>query len=229
MNRRRINALCALSLLWITSCPAEEFKLVAFGDSTTAFRGTIEQVYSVRLPKLLEKFGIQAVVVNEAVGGSNTSRVGKHALARISKVRAHQADWVIVQFGINDCWIDGGVEGGKSRVSLADYKKNLTEMVQTLREDRTRVLLMTPNQLRSDVAPWRVDRLEEYVRAVRQVAAEQTVPLVDIWDAYDELSASERDALLLDGVHPNDAGQALVAEKIVARLKPMLADHAPAK
>jgi len=211
----------------MASCPAEELKLVAFGDSTTAFRGPIEQVYSVRLPKLLQKFDIQAVVVNEGVGGSNTSRVGKHALARIDKVRAHQADWVIVQFGINDCWVDSGIEGGASRVALADYKKNLTEIVQTLQQDSTRVILMTPNQLRSDVARWRVDRMEDYVRAVRQVAKQQTVPLVDIWDAYSELSESERDALLLDAVHPNDDGQALVAESIATRLKPMLADRAP--
>lgn len=229
MNRRLLNLFLTLHLLLVLPLSAKELTLVAFGDSTTAFRGTIKEVYSTRLPGLLEKQGIDATVINEGVGGSNTSAVGKHALARIDRVRAHQADWVIVQFGINDCWIDSGNEGSSSRIAIDDYKDNLTKIVQTLRQDGTRVVLMTPNQLRSDVDRWRVDRLEEYVQAVRQVAVEREVPLVDIWTAYGALSVAERDALLLDGVHPNDAGHALVAEKIVACLKPILPARAPAK
>ncbi len=218
-----------LCLLIAAPLAAEDLKLVAFGDSTTAFRGTIREVYSVRVPKLLNALGIEAVVVNEGVGGSNTSDAGKHALARLSNVRDHRADWVIVQFGINDCWVDSGNEGGNSRVALPDYKNNLTRIVQTLRREGSRVILMTPNQLRSDVAPWRVDRLRQYVEAVRQVAEENQVPLVDVWKAYGELSVSERDALLLDGVHPNDAGQALVAEKVVGRLQPLLVSQSTKK
>lgn len=219
---KRISILLIAITCSASNLSTKDLKIVAFGDSTTAFRGTIEKVYSVRLPELLAPLDIEAEVINAGVGGSNTSNQGKHALARLGSIRKHQADWVIVQFGINDCWVDSGQEDGPSRVSLEDYRRNLTEIVHTLQQDGSRVLLMTPNQVRSDIPAWRVDRLAKYVETVRDIARDWRVPLVDVWKAYGEMSSEKRDALLLDGVHPGDDGQALVAELVVEKLKPLL-------
>ena len=229
MRRRLLKFSVAFFFLFASQVSAEELKIVAFGDSTTAFRSTIEKVYSARLPESLAPLGIDATVFNEGVGGSNTGDKGNHALARIGKIRAHQADWVVVQFGINDCWVDSGKEGDASRISLMDYRDNLKQIVHTLRQDGSRVILMTPNQLRSEVPAWRVARLEKYVVAMRDLAKEWRVPLVDVWKAYGEMSQTDRDALLLDGAHPGDNGQVLVAELIVTKLKPLLEAHVSAE
>jgi lysophospholipase L1-like esterase len=52
-----------------------------------------------------------------------------------------------------------------------------------------------------------------YVQAVRQVALEEGVPLVDNFAAWAEkaLMGTDIDGLMLDGCHPNPAGQAVIA------------------
>lgn len=217
-----------LSLGAADALRAADLTFVAFGDSTTASRNTIDRVYSDRLPGLLHDIGVEAEVINAGVGGSNTGNRGKHALARIGSIRKHQADWVIVQFGINDCWVDSGKPDGASRIPLDDFRSNLVEIVHTLRHDGSRVLLMTPNQLGSKFEPWRRNRFKEYVETVREVARDWRVLLADVWQEYEKLPQKERDALLLDGMHPGDEGQALVAKLIVKVLKPQLTVYVPA-
>lgn len=218
-----------LSLCSAGGVHAEDLTVVTFGDSTTAYRKTIDQVYSDRLPVLLKELGIDAQVINAGVGGSNTGNKGNHALARIGSIQTHQADWVIVQFGINDCWVDSGKTGDASRIPLEDFRSNLIEIVHTFQQDGSRVLLMTPNQLRSEVEPWRRKRFQQYVEMVRTVARDLHVPLADVWQEYEKLPQQERDALLLDGAHPGDNGQALVAKLIVSVLEPRLSAYVPAE
>lgn len=225
----RLFSICILCLCSISTLSAEDLKIVAFGDSTTAYRGTINQVYSDRLPILLKEIGIEATVINAGIGGSNTGNQGKHALARIGSIRKHQADWVVVQFGINDCWIDSGEPDGPSRIPLEDFRRNLVEIVHTLRHDGSRVIMMTPNQLGSKYDGFRKTRFQKYVQAVREVAHDWRVPLADIWNEYADLPPEKREALLLDGMHPGDAGQALVAEQILKILKPRLEASVPAE
>ena len=49
--------------------------IVAFGDSTTAVRHTVKQVYADRLPPLLAACGSEAEVINTGIGGSHTGRL----------------------------------------------------------------------------------------------------------------------------------------------------------
>jgi lysophospholipase L1-like esterase len=198
-------------------------RVVAFGDSTTAPRSTVREVYAVRLEKLLKDRGIPAEVINSGVGGSHTGRLAdnalhrkKHALDRFEEaVLAHKPDFVVMQFGWNDSWVDRGGEEGKSRIPVKDYTANLTHMIKVLREKGARVILMTPNQPRETLDKWRFERTARYVHAVREIAKDQKVPLVDIWRHYNKYAAAEgqkQSDLLLDDVHPNDAGHKLVAE-----------------
>ena len=218
-----------LCLFSFSTVSAEDLKIVAFGDSTTAYRATIREVYSDRLPILLKEIGIEAEVINAGVGGSNTGNQGKHALARIGSIRKHQADWVVVQFGINDCWIYSGKPDGPSRIPLEDFRRNLVEIVHTLRHDGSRVILMTPNQLGTKFNGFRKERFQTYVQAVRDVARDWRVPLADIWQVYAELPLEKRESLLPDGMHPHDEGQAIVATEILKILKPRLKSYVPAE
>ena len=204
---------------------AEPLKIVAFGDSATAPRSTVNFVYADRLPDLLAKRGITATVVDAGVGGSHTGRLADnarhpcaHALERLdAAVRAHKADVVVVQFGINDSWVDSNLPEGPSRIPLADYKRNLTTIVGTLKKDGARVILMTPNKIGLMYEDWRVARLAGYAAAVRQVAREQQVALVDIWQAYEAFEGkvgAKRDELMLDGMHPSDKGHELTASAL---------------
>lgn len=218
---------CCLWMLFVTAALnagayGDEMTIVAFGDSTTATRSTVDQVYAARLPALLHARGIEARVINAGVGGSHTGRLAdnarhrrKHALDRFDEaVRNHKPDVVVVQFGWNDSWIDSDKPDGPSRIPVKDYAANLKHITESLKRDGSKVILMTPNRPNTSVEEWRVARTQQYVDAVRNLAATDSVPLVDVWAEYERFNAGHglnSDNLLLDRVHPNDKGHELVA------------------
>jgi lysophospholipase L1-like esterase len=223
-----------------------QVRIVALGDSTTAtasdWAPDIKEVYADCLPGALAAHGISAVVFNAGIGDTTT----RQAVARLNRdVRRHHPDLVIVQFGINDSWID--VDEGKTlpRLSRAEYRKNLTAIIRRLQKDKAVVVLMTPNPMRwadpfyikafsehpglLDVGnPRGIDRLLDlYAQDVRDVARAESVELVDVFEAFENYGAtpgqSINDILLAgDGIHPNQAGQRIVCELLTGRIVQIL-------
>lgn len=67
--------------------------------------------------------------------------------------------------------------------------------------------------------------LESYRVAMREMAAELQIPLVDlpaVWAAHLAENGGEVDALLLDGMHPNDAGHAVTAAALLPAVRGVL-------
>jgi lysophospholipase L1-like esterase len=63
--------------------------------------------------------------------------------------------------------------------------------------------------------------LKAYAEALRGVAKRHRLPLVDVYaafQAYGNANNQSIDDLLLDGMHPNDAGHRLVAERLLAAI-----------
>ncbi len=217
-------------------------RIVALGDSTTAtaqdWAPEIKEVYADCLPDALAARGIRAVVINAGIGDTTT----RDAVARLDRdVRRHRPDLVVVQFGINDSWID--VDEGKTepRLTRAEYRKNLRTIIRRERQDGASVVLMTPNSMRwkdpfyikafrehpglLDVSDARgIDKLlEVYAQDARDIARSESVPLVDVFRAFEEYGAApgrSTDEILLasDGIHPNQAGQALVCKLLASRI-----------
>jgi len=145
-------------------------------------------------------------------------------------VLAHQPRVVVIQFGINDAAVDVWRKppATESRVPLTEYEGNLRWMVATLRGQKVKPVLMTTNPTRwtsklRDLygkPPYRPDDadgfdapvLSRYNEAVRRLAAELAVPLVEVHDAF---IARDADKLLLDGMHPNDEGHRVIAELLL--------------
>lgn len=188
-------------------------KIVAFGNSTTAFRNTITQVYNQRLPGTLLERGIKNIVFNAGVGGSHTGYLAdnnrhkvQHARDRFQEsVLDKDPDITIICFGLNDSWIDSGKVN--SRIPLEDYEKNLQFMISELKKNGIDIILMTPNAIGSDFEKWRYDRTFKYIEVVRKLADKNQLPLIDQWaifESYASEEGKEVDDLLLDGMHPND-------------------------
>ncbi|MBP87578.1 MAG: hypothetical protein CMJ64_12780 [Planctomycetaceae bacterium] len=217
-------------------CAADDTNtLVAFGDSTTAPRGALK-VYSQILQKELPEGGQTWRVINAGVGGNNT----QHARARFDKdVLARKPDIVVIQFGINDSAVDVWKDppAAKPRVSLDAYTNNLKHFVRALKAQGTHVILMTPNPLRwteklrklygkPPYDPKTLDGFNVLLRRnaqkVREVAKAADVPLVDVYEQFEKFGAAEGravDDLLLDGMHPNELGQRMIADELLAVLK----------
>jgi len=213
-------------------------KIVAFGDSTTAPRGKLI-VYADLLERELPARGVDAWVFNAGVPG-DTTEAARRRFRR--DVLSREAELVIVQFGINDAAVDvwKNPPASQPRVSLDRYKANLAWFVRTLKEHHIAVILMTPNPLRwapktrelygkTPYLPQDPDGfnvlLTKYADAVRVVARDEHVPLVDIYGAfrhYGEKPGCSIDDLLLDGMHPNDRGQQLVARLLEEKIAEMV-------
>jgi acyl-CoA thioesterase-1 len=205
--------------------PQCQLKIIAFGNSTTAERKTIHQVYAQRLPELLTKCSIESVVINRGVGGSHTGHLQdnnhhkvQHALDRFqSDVLDEDPDIVIMQFGINDSYIDSDDPEGPSRIPVKKFRRNMIFMLNKLNKNGIRVILLTPNAFGTNREPWRHKRLEEYVEVIRDLARRKKVLFIDVYSYYIEYEntpGKKADDLLLDGVHPNDLGHELLAEKL---------------
>jgi lysophospholipase L1-like esterase len=187
--------------------------IIAFGNSTTAFRRSISGVYAQRLPDILYDAGIANIVYNEGIPGSHTGSLSDnsrhnvpHGLDRFDRsVLSRNPDVVIISFGLNDSWVDTGKE--ESRIALADYEANLSQMVNKLQDMNVFTILMTPNALGKKYEKWRYKITSGYADIVRSLAEEKSIALVDQWKLFEEYASDggqEIDDLLLDGLHPND-------------------------
>src|SRR5690606_38595598 len=79
------------------------FKIVALGSSTTANRNSITGVYCQRLPEHFKNQNIPVHIFNEGIGG-NTTRAGRKRFDK--DVLTKMPDFVIINLGINDSWVD---------------------------------------------------------------------------------------------------------------------------
>ena len=232
---------------WDSGPADESLTIVALGDSTTAvatgWTDQVAEVYAECLPGALARRGIRAQVHNAGIGNT-TTREARERLDR--DVRRFSPDLVVIQFGINDSWIDADEGRREPRLTRDEYRNNLRHLIRTLRDDGTLLVLMTPNPMRwSD--PFYIDvfrkspglldtesergidrLLDVYAQDARDVASGEAVPLVDVHRVFEEhAGATGRsiDELLVsgDGIHPNTRGQRLVCELLaeqIASLRP---------
>ena len=235
-------AAVAMVLCCAGGVPAQDapdrVTVVAFGDSTTAPRGALT-IYAGILEKELRAKGVNAAVLNAGVGG-NTTDMARRRLK--TDVLDHKPAVAIIQFGINDSAVDvwRNPPATGPRVTLDAYRANLEYFVDTLSAAGAKIVLMTPNPMRwtgllrerYGKPPYRSDDvdgfnvlLKTYAEAVRQVAREKKTALVDVYAAYEAFGARDGqsvDALLLDGMHPNEKGHRIVADLLIARIPSML-------
>ena len=121
-------------------------------------------------------FGPHAVVANHAESGLSLSsfRGGKRLDKILSQLQP--GDFVLIQFGHNDQKARGTDAG-----AFAGYSAALIDFVDRIRAREGRPVLVTPvARRRFDDAGNVVESLGDFPEAVRRVAHEKDVPLVDL-------------------------------------------------
>ncbi|UFS70030.1 arylesterase [Geomonas sp. RF6] len=109
--------------------PSSEGTIVALGDSLTAGYGVNkEEAYPAQLEKRLHSAGYRWHVINAGISGETSTG----ALARLDSILRLRPDIVIVETGAND-----GLRGTNPQI----LKKNLEQIVQTLKEKKITVVL----------------------------------------------------------------------------------------
>jgi lysophospholipase L1-like esterase len=212
--------------------------IMMFGDSTTAYRhGSVQKVYSMRVDEALQSIGSSLSVHNAGIGGNTT----RDALKRFDRdVLRHKPRVVVMQFGINDSAVDVWKKppATEPRVPLAEYIANMRTLITSAQKEKARVIVMTTNPVRwtsklrelygkppyDPAADDGFDsvHLAAYNEALRKLAKELSVPLVDVRAAYPDFAVKHKtpiDGMLLDGMHPGDLGHQLVSELLVPAIR----------
>jgi acyl-CoA thioesterase-1 len=216
----RLSVLLGIWLL--TAGPAfaqSPLKVVCLGDSVT--KGVrpgvkVEETFCAVLQKKLLEAGTKAEVVNFGVGSQTTAL----ALPRMAEVLATKPTHVVIMYGINDSWIDK--DKTESRLSVADYSANLKKMIARLRQEKITPLLMTSNPVAAPkYPPERNAHLKKYVEAMRRLAREEKVALIDVYARFAELALEGTDfnSLFTDAMHPNPKGHAVIADLMFEELQ----------
>jgi len=183
---------------------------LAFGDSITAGDGSSDECgYRCRLESALRaRFG-QAEVINEGTPAADSRR----GLRSITKaLDRHRPAVTLILFGTND-WADEPREP----LSTANSLRKIVREVKA-RQSRPYVATIPPVNAGFD-ANATAARNEWVTRAnalIRAMAREEGAILVDVHAAL--LAAGPAKTLFADGVHPNDAGYAVIANSFFEAL-----------
>jgi len=201
-------------------------RIVTFGNSITeGVRDGVNstQTYTYYLGKILKEKGFQVEIIRKGVSGEDT----RGALRRMEQdVIREKPGCVTIMYGTNDAFIDVQEDEADTtpRVPVERYEKNLQRMVQTLKQNNIKPLLMTSipmgNFGLSHLGIYKTNginfKLEEYVEAVRRVSIKEKIPLVDHfagWIKWQE-RGHDIDAWMTDGMHPNPKGHRFIAAAI---------------
>jgi lysophospholipase L1-like esterase len=210
-------------------------RLLFVGDSVTAGFGLVPAgsfspaAYPQLVAARLAERGLEVDVVVDALDGADSAYV----LKRFDRmVTAHDPDWVVVALGLNDARppknAAGPLSGAvRSARSPAEFAGNLLAIVDRLLSIGARPVLQTPTP-RFDTAGGSTDRgglMAPYVAAVRDLAAQLRLPLIDVYQPL--LAEPDLADLIPDGVHAGKQGHALIADVVTEELLALLGRPAP--
>ncbi len=176
----------------IKNLPARGDRILAFGDSLTQGVGSETGGY-VRM--LSEK--VRLPIINKGISGDTTGL----ALARINDARSEKPDIVIVFLGGNDAL---------RRLPVDETFNNLRTIVKTFEDDGDVVLLVG---VQGGVIGDRYKTPFANLAREMQTAFDPEI-LSGVFGNPKYMSD--------DGIHPNDAGYAIIADRIAQVLIPLI-------
>lgn len=233
MNARLLFAVLFLGIAHVASAaeeakpPTGKVRIVLVGDSTVA----ASSGWGTAFTKLL---GPNAECLNQARGGEST----KSFLDRgsLDKALALKPAWVLIQFGHND---QPGKGPERETEPNTTYSANLRRFVNETRAAGAKPVLITSLVRRNLHAGHLLPDLEPYVEAMKLVAAEMDVPLVDLHarsrEFVEKMSAEDLAAMnppgktpdAPDHTHLTERGGEMIAPLVVAELVKVAPELAP--
>jgi lysophospholipase L1-like esterase len=182
-------------------------KIAFLGDSITA-AGARSGGYCRLVLDGLKREGIETTGIFAGVSGHKSNQM----LARLDRdVLSKKPDWMTLSCGVNDVW------HGKGGVTLEDYKKNITEIVDKAQAAGVKVMLLTSTMIREDQANELNQKLLPYNEFLKVLAKEKGCLFADLnAEMQAALKLFPADApkgkqLTRDGVHMNAYGNQMMA------------------
>jgi acyl-CoA thioesterase-1 len=174
--------------------------IVTFGDSLT--QGVAGKSYPDYLQDLLDKNGYRYRIDNQGVSGDTSS----DGLVRIDNVVGVHPALVILEFGGND-----GLRG----LPIEGTRKNLEEMIVRLKQAKI-PLVLAGITLPPNYGP---DYVKPFTAIFPELAKEYHVRLLPFLLVH---VYQNHGMMQPDGIHPNGAGNEVVAKDVFDLIRPLL-------
>jgi lysophospholipase L1-like esterase len=207
-----------LTSVWLTGCAAPKpliatpasnplpITLFLVGDSTMSDKPLIpagpERGWGQLLPMY---FKDQLHIANFARNGRSSKSFLAEGRWATVREQLKPGDYVLIQFGHNDEKKDDPL---RYTEPFADFKHNLALYIRETRERKALPMLATPVVRRSFTADGKLrDTHGDYAVAIRQVASEEHVPLIDLEKRSAALVSEmgpEQSKRLFDWVQPGE-------------------------
>jgi lysophospholipase L1-like esterase len=210
------------ALTILTSMQTKTQKVVFFGDSITQ-AGAKPGGYIVKMKEALEQkaMGSQFDLAGAGIGGN---KVYDLYLRMDDDVLAQNPDVVVIWIGVNDVWhkVTSGTGTDPDK-----FEKFYSAIINKLLDRHIRVILCTPAVIgeKTDFTNQQDGDLNAYSQIVRNLAQKWHCGLVDLREIFHNYELKnnpgnkESGILTLDKVHLNDAGNQLVADKMLEALQ----------
>ncbi|SOE21512.1 Lysophospholipase L1 [Spirosomataceae bacterium TFI 002] len=157
----------------------KEVRIFMIGDSTMANKTAKVAPETGWGQVLHELFTDEVVTQNHAVNGRSTKSFRDEGLWDKVESQLKEGDYVFIQFGHNDQKIKDPTRYSTPNTA---YKANLKRYVEETKAKGAFPILLTPiNRRKFDENGVFVDQHGEYPDAVRSLASEMNIPLIDMY------------------------------------------------
>ncbi|OYV06778.1 MAG: hypothetical protein CFE26_04505, partial [Verrucomicrobiales bacterium VVV1] len=193
-------AFLALALASITPAQAEipiksGEKLAFLGASIPAGGKSNPGGYVNLVGSALATNGVKIEIIGAGISGHKSNQM----LGRLENdVLKHKPQWMTLSCGVNDVW------HGEKGVTLEDYQKNITSIVDQAQAAGVQVILLTSTMIGEDQANPNNQKLIPYNDFLRSLAKEKKCLLADLnadmQAAVSKANTPGKNALTGDGV-----------------------------
>jgi len=235
--------LFALIILAFSLPEKKKIKIFIAGDSTASIKEAKAYPETGWGMPFVYFWDSSVTVVNKAKNGRSTKSFRNEGLWKQILDESSEGDHVLIQFGHND-----EVPTKANATTETEFRNNLTVFISEARSKKLNTVLLTPVARRKFDSTGKIAGTHDvYSQIVREVAAKENVPLIDMdkkgQQFYQQMGVENSKLLFLQlkpGEHPNypegkednthfsELGARLVAQLVLAEIKkqiPELADR----
>jgi lysophospholipase L1-like esterase len=215
----------------------KKIKIFIAGDSTASIKETKAFPETGWGMPFVYFWDSSVTIVNKAKNGRSTKSFRNEGLWKQILDESSEGDYVFIQFGHND-----EVPTKANATTEAEFRNNLTVFISETRSKKLNTVLLTPVARRKfDSTGKIVGTHDVYSQIVRDVAAKENVPLIDMdkitQQLYQQFGVENSKLLFLQlkpGEHPNyphgkednthfsELGARLIAQSVLSEIKTLI-------
>jgi lysophospholipase L1-like esterase len=209
-------------------------RLYVFGGSTTQGFFDSEGGWVQRLASVLHKKTLVAIkagrgerhtVFNLGVAGDTTADVVARLEAEVTARRkaTDEDEYIVLAMGLNDT----ALEKNRAVQDVYAFQEQYEEAIQIAKDMQVKVIcvgLTAVDESKTDPwigsaegMQWKNNRINLFEDAIRQSAIRHDVAFIGLHDTF-LAKLDDGEALLADGLHPNDAGHAWLYAEVYKAL-----------